>query len=209
LRLALLNIVASWIIVLAGTAACVLISHSLPAAITTWHRFASVYPGWRAPAICVLACVLMPALSFRFFTDTFPFMLTGRKSVSDAAAWSILMLLVGLISAAVWLVNHRDWLPLLLRVAPWVVATLAIVKISAAAVVFRMVLRRGLFGWAEFSRLVACWVVLTGLAFVLVTLLDPPSALVWKPSLFLGIATFMPLVRFPVATLAFDWNRHQ
>jgi hypothetical protein len=40
-------------------------------------------------------------------------------------------------------------------------------------------------------------------------LIQPRSELISMPVLFLGIATFAPLVRYPLSALALDWNRHR
>ena len=99
LRLALVLTVSSWVFVLFGTFACLVLTRSLPGMTVVWHRFTSAYPGARAPAICVLACVLVPALMFRMLTDGFPFAFTGRKWLADTAVCSYTVLLVCVISA--------------------------------------------------------------------------------------------------------------
>ena len=56
------------------------------------------------------------------------------------------------------------------------------------------------------------WLVLTGCGLGLAALLLPmpaPSTLVSWLVLALGIGLFVPLVRFPMATLALEWNRHR
>jgi hypothetical protein len=209
MRLALVTVVLSWVYILVGTAVCIVLSGSLPAAISTWRQVVSLYPDGRAPLICGLACILMPAITWRLMTDGFAFVLTGRKWIADGAVWLYLAVLIGLVSGGLWLGNHRDQLPRTLAIAPWLVAFGALLKAFAATATFRLTLRRRLIGWPTFWRILASWSALTGLAVALVILLDPPAALASKPALFLGIATFVPLVRFPLATLAFDWNRHR
>jgi hypothetical protein len=209
MRMALMTVLLSWAFILAGTAACVMLSRSLPAAILTWRRFAALYPDGRALFICGLACVLMPAVMWKLLTDGFPFVLTGRKWIADGAVWLYLAGLIALASGGLWLGNHLDQLPRVLAIAPWLVALAAILKASLAAVAYRSAMRRKLIGWPAFWRIIAGWSALVSLAFAFAVLIGPSSALVSKPALFLGIATFVPLVRFPLATIAFDWNRHQ
>jgi hypothetical protein len=209
MRMSLVIVLVSWVFILAGTAACVVLSRSLPAAISTWRRFVSLYPDGRAPLICGLACILMPAIMWKLASGGFPFVLTGRKWIADGAVWLYLAALVALASVGLWLGNHRDQLPRVLAIAPWLLALAAMLKASVATVAYRLAMRRRLIGWPTFWRIVASWSGFTGLAFALVVLVDPSLAVVSKPALFLGIATFVPLARFPLATLAFDWNRHQ
>jgi hypothetical protein len=209
MRMALVTALFCWAYVLAGTTLCIVLSRSLPAAITTWNRFASLYPGGRAPAICGLGCLLMPAVTWRALTSSFPFAFSGRKRIAESAVWLYLAILLGLASGGVWLKDHPDQMPHVLAIAPWVVLMVAVLKAILAATAFRVALGRRLIGWPAFWSILASWAVLTALAVALVVLLDPPTAMVSRPALFLGIATYMPLARFPLATLAFDWNRHR
>jgi hypothetical protein len=52
--------------------------------------------------------------------------------------------------------------------------------------------------------------LLTGCGIAMAVLVGPTSAvpLSW-PVIALGVATLVPLVRFPLAMLALDWNRHR
>jgi hypothetical protein len=209
LRLALLIVLSTWVFVLIGTSAVVLLSRSLSGVITVWHRFQSNYPGGQAPAICALTCVLVPALMFRMLTDGVPFALTGRKWLADTAAIGYLVLVVGLSSGGVWLAQHLQYLPRIMAMAPWFVAFVAILKAGGAAVAFRIALDRKLIGWRETRQIIATWAAFTVAVIALVLLLSPPASVISMPSLFVGAASFVPLVRFPLATLAVEWNRHR
>ena len=209
MRMALVSVLVSWAFILAGTLACVVLSRSLPAAISAWRRMVSFYPDGRAPLICALACVLMPALMWKLLTDGFAFVLTGRKWIADGAVWLYLAAVIALASGGLWLGNHPAQLTRVLAIAPWLAAFVAVLKASVAAVAYRLAMRRRLMGWPAVCRILAGWLALTVLAFALVVLVGPPRALVSKSAMFFGIATFVPLARFPLATLAFDWNRHR
>jgi hypothetical protein len=209
MRMALVTILFSWAYILAGTALCVVLSRSTPAAIATWNRLEQLYPGGTAQAICGLALILLPALTLRQLTDGFPLMLTGRKWIEEAAAYVFIVVLLGLASGGAWLGKHPDQLPRVLAAVPWIVAVGALVKAALATVAFHSAIRRGLISWGAFWRIFGCWVSLAGVGITLLILVDPRSALVPKPAMFLGIATAVPLSRFPLSALAFDWNRHR
>jgi hypothetical protein len=209
LRLALFIALSTWLFVLMGTSAVVLLSRSLSGAITVWHRFESHYPGGQAPAICVLACVLAPALMVRMLTDGMPFALTGRKWLADTAAIGYLVLLVCLASAGVWLAQHPQYLPRIMAMAPWFVAFVAVLKAGGVAVAFRIALRWKLIEWREIRRIIATWAAFAVAVIALVLLLSPPASVISMSSLFLGAASFVPLVRFPLSTIAVEWNRHR
>jgi hypothetical protein len=209
LRMALVCVISSWLFILAGTTACILLKGGLSGAIIAWHRFQSLYPGGRAAAICGLTCVLIPGLMWKLLTDGFPHVLTGRKWIADGAVFIYAAGLVGLVSAAHWLSTHPEQLPRVLSIAPWLVVFGAIVKAGVAVAAFRTAMRRGLIGWPEFWRVLAGWSAFAGLAIALAMLVKPPTGFVSKPILFLSIATFAPLGRFPLASVAVDWNRHR
>jgi len=209
MRLALVVVLVSWVFVLPGTALCFVLSHSLPAAIATWRGFASHYPGARAPLICALVCLLMPVVMWRLLTDGFAFVLTGRKWVADGAAWLYLSVLTALVAGGFWLSNHLDQLPRVLAIAPWLVVFGAIFKAGLAVAGFRLAMRRRLISWPAFWGILATWSAFTVLGALLVILIEPPASLGSKPAMFLSIAMLVPLARFPLATLAFDWNRHR
>ena len=50
--------------------------------------------------------------------------------------------------------------------------------------------------------------IAVGLAILLLPVSTPSVPVSW-PVLVLGIGLFLPLVRFPLATLAVEWNRHR
>jgi hypothetical protein len=209
LRMALVIVVSTWVFTLIGTSACVVLTRSLPGATTLWHRVESLYPGGRALAICALACVLVPAVSFRMLTDGLPFALTGRKWLADGAVLCYFVILAILAACGAWLAQHPNYFSRLIAILPWLVGCAAILKACAAVAAFRCAIHRRLMGWPAFWRIIAVWSGLTTAIVALVMLLGPPSTLISTPSLILGAATFVPLVRFPLSPIAMDWNRHR
>ena len=209
LRMALVCVISSWLFILAGTAACILLTGSLPGAIVAWHRFQSLYPGGRASAICGLTCVLIPCVMWKLLTDGFPHVLTGRKWIADGAVFIYAAGLVGLVSGCA-LAEHPS------GAAP----TRAFDRSLARRVWRHRESWRGrsgvsdgdvpgthrLAGILESSRRL---VSLRRVSYCAALLVQPPTGFVSKPILFLSIATFAPLGRFPLASIAVDWNRHR
>jgi hypothetical protein len=64
--------------------------------------------------------------------------------------------------------------------------------------------------WRAFWSLVGFWLALTaGAAGIAVLSVPEVSLPVSQLTLVVGIATYMPLVRYPLSTLALEWNRHR
>jgi hypothetical protein len=194
---------------LIGTAACVVLSRSIPSAITVWHQFETHYPGGRAPLVCVLAGVLAPVLMFRLLTDWVPFPLTGRKWLADGSVLCYVVFLVSLISAGVWVGQHLEYLPRVLAAIPWIVAFVAILKACIVATAFRVALRRRLVDWRQIGLIFTIWAVIAAAMVALALLVTAPVRMSSTTSLLAGAASFAPLARFPLATLAVEWNRHR
>jgi hypothetical protein len=209
LRMALVSILLSWVYILAGTVGCIVFAFGPRAAITAWQQVTAIYPGGRAYAVVGIGCVLIPAFMWKQLTDGVPSALTGRQSI---AAWFIGIysaLLMSFVSGVIWLANHTEHIPLVLSLGPWLVGVAVAVKTLAAVLSFHLALRRRLIGTRAVWTVLASWLIVSGLAIGLATLVLPSTGYVSRPGLCLGIATIVPLVRFPLSTLAFDWNRHR
>ena len=103
-----------------------------------------------------------------------------------------------------------EYLPKLLAAVPWLVGVAVLLKASVAVVAFRAALHRGLIDGRSARAILAGWLAATAGAIALLLLAAPPRiAPISIPVMLLGIAAYMPLVRFPLATLALEWNRHR
>jgi hypothetical protein len=210
LRMAVASVVKMVAFALVGTILWIAGSDNVSSATTLGRDLAVRYPGGRGLAILALAVVLLPALVARQFTSGFANTLTDRRWIADAAAWIYAVGLLVLCSAGAWLASHPEALPRLYAIIPWFVVGVAMVKGTIAIAVFRLVLRRRLIDRPAISCILGVWLAITGLAIGLVILVSPPDGMpVPLPVLLLGIATFVPLLRFPLATLALEWNRHR
>ncbi len=172
--------------------------------------FVTTQPGWRGPAILVLALVLLPAVTWKHLTDLVALVITGRKWLADGAAIAFGGVLLGLIGVIIWFAQHREYLPRLIGAIPWIVACAGVLKGTLAVAVFRSALRRRLMSWRAFWSIVGFWLALTAAAAGMAVLgLSAVSLPVSQLTLLVGIATYMPLMRYPLSTLALEWNRHR
>jgi hypothetical protein len=154
----------------------------------------------------------LPALIWKQMTDGFAAVLSGRRWIAAMPAWIYTAGVIVMVAVGVWAVNHPaqwSWLFFILSI---LVVLGAVMKGALAIVGFRSVLRSRLMTWRAVTAVLGLWLVLTGcgigLAALLLPMPAPPTPVSW-PVLALGIGLFVPLVRFPVATLALEWNRHR
>jgi hypothetical protein len=83
-----------------------------------------------------------------------------------------------------------------------------LLKLTAAAVVLRALVRRGLLEARTLAKLLGLWLLLVGGLFALAYLVIPAGAV---PAVLLacGVVLSLPLARVAAAPLALAWNRHR
>jgi hypothetical protein len=209
-RAALASVLLTWAITAAILAVFLVATGNASRSSEVIAGFLRTQPGWRGPAILVLALVFLPALTWKHLTDSVAPVITGRKWLADGAAFVFAGVILGLTAVIIWFVQHREYLPRLIGAIPWVVACAAVLKGTLAVAVFRSALRRELMNWPAFWSIVGTWLALTaGAARIAVLSVPAVSLPVSQLTLLVGIATYMPLVRYPLSTLALEWNRHR
>jgi hypothetical protein len=210
-RMAAASVIANWILAVAGTTCWLAVSDNHDNAQVLAREFFSRYPGGKGFAVIALTCILVPALSWRFLTGSLVPVLTGRRWVADGAVWLYLSFLAALGGCGVWLAKSEpDQLARLYSVIPLLVLAIVLVKGATAVAGFHLALQRRLLSWRNIASLLGLWFVLTVCGIALAVLLGSTSAVpISLPILALGVAALVPLARFPLATLALDWNRHR
>ena len=131
--------------------------------------------------------------------------------VADGAVWLYLAFLVASWRSRVLAgeVEPEHMLGSIRRI-PLLVVGIVLVKGAAAVAGFRATACQGLMSWRNIVARSESVVCLTGCGVALAVLALPASALpLSRPILALCVATLVPLARFPLATLALDWNRHR
>ena len=210
-RMAAESVCLNWALAVAGTTGWLVISDNRDNATILMHEFFRHYPGGKGIAIIALAAILLPALSWRLLTGALVPVLTGRRWTVEVAAGLYLSFLVSLGGCGLWLTNSEpSHVARLYSAIPMLVAVVATLKGAAAVTAFRATLQRGLMSWRNIAGVLSLWLFLTGCGVAEAVLVGLMSlAPVSWPTLALGVASLVPLVRFPLATLALDFNRHR
>ena len=179
-----------------------------------WSEFHSRYPGWRAFAILGLTAIMAPILTWRQATSSFALAFCGRRWLTEFVAILGICLLGVFFAIGFWLALHPEHWPLARRILPGMMICAVIGKLVAAVWAYREVMRRGLMTSSQvwsFAKLslgvLACLVPL--LALLLSGMDARADAPVPYWAMYLSLVWLAPLVRFPVATLTWEWSRHQ
>ena len=205
------SVLINWTLAVAGTTGWLLLSDNIDNARILVRGFFARYPGANGFAIIALAGILVSALSWRFLTGSLVPVLTGRRWVADGAVWLYLAFLAAVGACGFWLAkSESNQMARVSAAIPFLVVGVASVKGSAAVAGYHAALKRGLMSWRSAAGLLGLWLVLTACGIALAVLVGPmPYLSLSLPILFLSVATIVPLARFPLATLALDWNRHR
>jgi hypothetical protein len=210
-RMAAESVCLNWALAVAGTTGWLVSSDNLDNATILVHDFFRHYHGGKGIAIIALTSILLPALSWRLLTAALVPVLTGRRWIAEGAVWLYLSLVVSLGGCGLWLTRSEpSHVARLYSSIPVLVAVVAILKGAAAVTAFRATLQRGLLSWRNIAGILGLWLFLTGCGVALALLVGLTSfAPVSWLTLALGVGSLVPLVRFPLATLALDMNRHR
>jgi hypothetical protein len=209
-RVALASVLLTWAITAVTLTVCLVATGNILRSSEVIAGLLSAKPGWRAPAILVMALVLLPALTWKHLTDTVALVITGRKWLADGSVFVSAGVLLGLTAVIIWFAQHREYLPRLIGAMPWVVACAGVLKGTLAVAVYRSALRHRLMNWPAFWSILGVWLALTVVgAGMAVLCLSAGTLPVSRLTLVVGIATYMPLVRYPSSILALEWNRHR
>jgi hypothetical protein len=210
LRMATLSVLLTWAAVAVAAALWMATAGRALGVMDLARGFFQPYANPKGLAFMLLGATLFVAVTWKQLTSGFACALSGRRWIAGIVALAHLAIVMGLVAAGFWLVNHPEVLPRIVSILPYLVACAAILKGAVAIVTFWAALRGGLITWSTVGSVLAVWLVLSACAFACVPLESsaPPPA-ISKPILLLCILVFMPLSRFALAPLALDWNRHR
>src|SRR5262249_34471883 len=127
-RVALASVLLTWAITAVSLAVCLVATGNASRSSEVIAGFLTTQPGWRGPAILLLALVFLPALTWKQLTNSVALVITGRKWLADGAVFVSAGVLLGLTAVTIWLVQHREYLPRLIGAIPWVVVCAGVLK---------------------------------------------------------------------------------
>jgi hypothetical protein len=115
---------------------------------------------------------------------------------------------LGLFFVAGWIAFRPATHETALAVLPWVLGSVLICRLLAAAWALRLVLQRGLLAPRTATVWVASWLVLAMALFALLAWGASPER---APVIYLAFVVLFafPMVRLAAAPLALAWNRHR
>jgi hypothetical protein len=207
-KVAALNSLAAWTLVLLAVSFWVLHSAGSGELSAVWSALVLRCQSWRAGGLVVLGALALLLLIWKLQVDSFFLGLAGRRwlfaggLVVYACAFTSALLLL-----AKWAVQQDFFDPFLHNAGGWVGGAVAL-KLLAAGVLVRSLLRRRLVGKLILARLLAGWllaaVVLSAFAAVVL-----PAGSVSLPLVAGVVVLCLPLTRLAAAPLALAWNRHR
>jgi hypothetical protein len=210
LRMMTASLIITWIFAAAGIVMWVSFSGNLRHVMPLWRELLGSEPAWLGIAIAALASAVAPALAWNFATVNLAPGLAGRKWVEDGFVWLALGVATILMSGAIFVARNPALLPTAYALGPWLIAGAALLKGSMAVASFRAAVRRDLLDLTAVRGILGAWFCLAACGVALTMLVASTTGLRVSPLMAaIGIATFVPLARFPLSTLALDWNRHR
>jgi hypothetical protein len=199
-----------WLMTVGMATALVLVKGQASDVAELLRSFLRAHPGWRGWTTLGLLIVLVPIYTWKLMTDHLVAALSGRRWLGDGSVILGTLLLLTVVGAIGWYVEHMDLLPRHLAIAAWIVAFLVLVKCAVAIIGFRVALGRGLIDVRSVLVVLAFLAVPAVATLLLAGLLIPAGSLsVPRPVVLLSTLSMLPLARFALAPLALDWNRHR
>jgi hypothetical protein len=209
-RMLLASVLLTWVIVLAGTALWIVATGNTQNLSWMVRSYRAQHPAREAVALLIAAIVLLPAWTWKHAGDGLAPSITGRRWMEGIFAFLTIGTILTLIAGALRFVIHPEELKWFLGIVPALVISAAVIKSVVAIVSYSLALKRGLIDWPFLLRAVAGTLVSVLFAIALLQLSLPSGVVpIPRPILLLGIVTLIPLGRFPLATLAMEWNRHR
>jgi hypothetical protein len=208
LRASALAAAAAWVFAVAALAGWWAFTGGHRDLSRLWERGVEFVGVPRMVGGCVLLAVGPVLVIWRMMVASLWTGLTGRTWViiaQQAVAFGIL--LQGLYEWTTWNA-YPDRRDRIFDALPWVAGTAVGLKLLAAGLALRALLRRGEVAPRVLARLLGLWLLTAATLFALLAWVVP-SDQVPRYGLALGVVLFLPLARLAAAPLALAWNRHR
>ncbi|MEO8383262.1 MAG: hypothetical protein ABI779_26635 [Acidobacteriota bacterium] len=162
----------------------------------------------RAIAIVVLGLALLFASTWKQLVQSLFFGMTGREWLIKTVAIGALTCLGVIVPVAHWAFGQAVILAKLWAALPWILWTLVVLKLVAAAWVAIRLHDRGLVSDRTLLAGAVCWDVAVFALYALLVWMTP-ALIVRRDALALLAILAVPLARLAAAPLALAWNRHR
>jgi hypothetical protein len=210
LRTVARSVLLTWLIVLPFVGFWIFASGN----VATFRRLLGNYTAQHGVAQTIaglaLALVFLPASTWKLATDGLATSLSGRRWIEGTHAFLTSGMMLALCAGVLRLILHPEEQRWFFAILPWLIVVAVGIKLAAAIASFTAAFRLRLIGWSGFWKSIAGWAAFTGCGIALAQLGSSAAVIpIARPILFLGVALMAPLGRYPLATLAVDWNRHR
>jgi hypothetical protein len=210
LRMVLANVLVTWLVTLAALGLWIVASGNTGNVARLARSYNARHGAGEVLELFLLAAVLLPAWTWKHASDDLALSITGRRWLEGVCAFITTGTILALIAAVLRFMLHPEELAWFLSILPWVVISAAVAKGLVAIASYSVALGRRLIAWSSLWKALAAWFAFACGALAMVQLIVPGGMVpVSRPILFLGMATLAPLARYPLATLALEWNRHR
>jgi hypothetical protein len=207
-KAAAMSILVSYLIIYFVTLALLILTGSYAETGRLWINLTKSTSAYHAIAAACAALVLIFLVSWRLSLSNMFIYLTGRTWIIFFYFTAIIMISLGAATLGQWVRYDKNYCLILLELLPYMIWTLAAVKIFLAVWIFTALLRRHLLDQRDIVRGLSFW--LFGLVCLYVTLswLIPQSLVSWSPLIPCAVLA-VPLVSLALCPLTLAWNRHR
>ncbi len=198
----------AWLLVLVAIPIALRWSGTTPIVMDWMGELVKAVGMRRAIAIVVLGLALLLASTWKQLVQSLFIGMTGREWLIKAVAIAALTCLGVVVPVAYWAwgqvrVVARLWVAL-----PWILATLVLVKLMAAAWLVIRLRDRNLVRERALLAGTVCWDFVVFALYAILAWITP-AVIVRRYTLVLVAILAVPLVRLAAAPLALAWNRHR
>jgi hypothetical protein len=164
---------------------------------------------FHATAVLFVIAVGVPVLTWKWVVDQFWFGLSGRYWVAVVASTGIIGVLLAAGMLLAWAHSHPVFAEWLLVNLTWLIATALALKMTAGGFVCWQLIRRELIAYRTLLAFGIGWIA-AAMGLIALPFWLMPQGVASPLAVGLGaIVVMLPLVRFGLAPLALDWNRHR
>ncbi|MDH3292563.1 MAG: hypothetical protein OEO20_16050 [Gemmatimonadota bacterium] len=208
LKMAFWSTLTAWVLVLVAIPVALYLTATGPVVIDRVRRIVEAVGTPRAVVFALLVSSALLSSTWKQLVQSLYVGLSGREWAVKASVFLALLFLAVVGPLALWFVEHGAMWTGLWDALPWILATLAGLKLAGAAWVAMRLYEERLVTDRTLVAGTACWlVVVLALHGLLAWLVDTP----FIPSYLLLLVAILaiPLLRVSAAPLALAWNRHR